>query len=47
MTLMQLAGIYLIAEGLASIFYSIDKRELSQIGRIGRVGIGLFLLDQK
>lgn len=40
----NIAGIYLIVEGLASIFCSADKRELSQIGRIGRVVIGVYLL---
>lgn len=47
MTLMQISGLYLIVEGLGSIFYSIDQRNTSQIGRIGRVGIGIYLLEQK
>jgi len=46
MTFLQIAGIYLVVEGLGSIFYSIDKREISQIGRLGRVGIGIYLLKE-
>lgn len=47
MTAAQITGLYLIVEGLASIFYSIDQRGASQIGRIGRVVIGIYMLEQK
>lgn len=39
----KLIGSYLFVEGLGSIAYSKDQRSLSNIGRLGRMGIGLWL----
>jgi hypothetical protein len=39
----QLVGGYLFVEGLASIMYSYDQREISNIGRVGRMIVGLWL----
>lgn len=47
MTLTQIAGLYLIAEGIGSIIYSIDQRNPSQVGRLGRVAIGIYLMSQQ
>lgn len=42
-SLEKLVGGYLFVEGFASIAYSQDQRSLSNIGRLGRMGIGLWL----
>lgn len=42
-SLEKLAGSYLFVEGLLSIAYSQDQRSLSNIGRLGRMGIGAWL----
>lgn len=39
----KLIGSYLFVEGFASIAYSQDQRVLSNIGRLGRMGIGTWL----
>jgi hypothetical protein len=40
----QLIGGYLFVEGLLSILKSQDQRTISNLGRFGRVGIGLWLV---
>lgn len=40
----QLAGGFLVVEGLLSILGSQDQRTISNLGRLGRMGIGLWLV---
>ena len=42
-SLEKIVGGYLFVEGWASVAYSQDQRYLSNIGRLGRIGIGLWL----
>ena len=42
-SLEKIVGGYLFIEGWASIAYSADQRNLSNIGRLGRMGIGIWL----
>lgn len=42
-SLEKIIGGYLFIEGWASITYSQDQRSLSNIGRLGRMGIGIWL----
>lgn len=42
----KIIGGYLFIEGLASIIYSIDQKPLSNIGRLGRMGIGVWLFSR-
>ncbi len=46
MTTNQLIGSFLFIEGLGSILYSQDKRTLSHIGRLIRMGIGYYIYNQ-
>lgn len=38
------SGLFLVGEGLVSIFYSKDQQPISTVGRVARIGIGLGLL---
>lgn len=42
--LLTAGGLFLVGEGLVSIFYSKDQQTISTAGRIVRIGIGLGLL---
>jgi len=42
--LIKLAGVYLIADGVSSIFFFREQGLLYQMPRIIRVGIGIWLL---
>lgn len=42
-SLEKIVGSYLFVEGFASIAYSQDQRPLSNIGRLGRMGVGIWL----
>ena len=42
----MLIGGYLFFEGLLSIIASQDQRVLSNIGRLGRMAIGVWLIDR-
>lgn len=42
-SLEKIIGGYLFVEGWASIARSQDQRGLSNIGRLGRIGIGIWL----
>lgn len=42
-SLEKIIGGYLFVEGFMSIAYSQDQRSLSNIGRLGRMGIGIWL----
>lgn len=46
-SLEKIVGGYLFVEGWASIAYSQDQRSLSNIGRLGRIGIGIWLFFNK
>lgn len=43
----KLAGGYIITEGILSIVGSEDKRVISQIGRAGRIALGLYFIVKK
>jgi hypothetical protein len=42
----MLVGGYLFVEGLMSIAWSQDQRLLSNIGRVGRMAIGVWLFNR-
>jgi len=42
----QIMGGYLFIEGFLSITASQDQRVLSNIGRLGRMAIGVWLIDR-
>lgn len=46
-TIMKIGGPYLIGEGILSILASEDKRAISQIGRAGRIVLGLYFTVKK
>jgi len=42
--LLTASGLFLVGEGLVSVFYSKDQQTISTVGRFARIGIGLGLL---